>query len=115
MGGPGYQFEDETKGSPHKFDKRGKLAMALGDVSGKGTAAALFGSLAIGTLRELTMSSTCNPACMLEKLNHRMHGARLDARFIAMLFAVYDAEARRRNLLHRAAAQIAGRSSRSRA
>jgi len=27
-GGPGYQFEDETKGSPHKFDKTGKLAMA---------------------------------------------------------------------------------------
>src|SRR6266567_6462574 len=28
MGGPGYQFEDETKGSPHNFDKGGKLAMA---------------------------------------------------------------------------------------
>src|SRR5450631_4869202 len=28
FGGPGYQFEDETKGSPHSFDKSGKLAMA---------------------------------------------------------------------------------------
>jgi peptidyl-prolyl cis-trans isomerase A (cyclophilin A) len=28
MGGPGYRFEDETKGSKHKFDKPGKLAMA---------------------------------------------------------------------------------------
>ena len=28
MGGPGYRFEDETKGSPHKFDRPGKLAMA---------------------------------------------------------------------------------------
>jgi peptidyl-prolyl cis-trans isomerase A (cyclophilin A) len=28
MGGPGYKFQDETKGSPHKFDKTGKLAMA---------------------------------------------------------------------------------------
>jgi peptidyl-prolyl cis-trans isomerase A (cyclophilin A) len=28
MGGPGYRFQDETKGSPHKFDKAGKLAMA---------------------------------------------------------------------------------------
>jgi len=27
MGGPGYRFEDETKGSPHKFDQPGKLAM----------------------------------------------------------------------------------------
>jgi len=28
MGGPGYQFEDETKGSPYKLDKPGILAMA---------------------------------------------------------------------------------------
>lgn len=28
MGGPGYKFEDETKGSPHKFNKKGLLAMA---------------------------------------------------------------------------------------
>jgi len=28
FGGPGYQFEDETKDSPHKFDKASKLAMA---------------------------------------------------------------------------------------
>jgi len=77
---------------------QGKLAMALGDVSGKGTAAALYGSLAIGTLRELVVGSTCNPASMLGMLNRRMHGARLDARFIAMLFAVYDAPAHRLTL-----------------
>jgi len=28
MGGPGYKFQDETKESPHGFDKKGKLAMA---------------------------------------------------------------------------------------
>ncbi len=28
MGGPGYKFADETKGSPYKFDKKGLLAMA---------------------------------------------------------------------------------------
>jgi peptidyl-prolyl cis-trans isomerase A (cyclophilin A) len=28
MGGPGYRFQDETKGSPHKFTKPGLLAMA---------------------------------------------------------------------------------------
>jgi len=28
MGGPGYRFQDETKGSRHSFDKPGKLAMA---------------------------------------------------------------------------------------
>src|SRR6185437_3306108 len=28
MGGPRYKFEDEIKGSPHKFSAPGKLAMA---------------------------------------------------------------------------------------
>src|SRR5271166_1049598 len=28
MGGPGYQFQDETRSSPHKFDQPGMLAMA---------------------------------------------------------------------------------------
>jgi peptidyl-prolyl cis-trans isomerase A (cyclophilin A) len=28
MGGPGYRFEDETRNSPHRFDRPGKLAMA---------------------------------------------------------------------------------------
>ncbi len=28
FGGPGYRFEDETKGSAHKFNAAGKLAMA---------------------------------------------------------------------------------------
>ncbi len=28
MGGPGYKFADETKNSPHNFNKPGKLAMA---------------------------------------------------------------------------------------
>ena len=77
---------------------QGRLALALGDVSGKGTAAALYASLAIGTLRELVVNSTCNPACMLRLLNQRMCGARLDSRFIAMLFAVYDSAERRLTL-----------------
>jgi sigma-B regulation protein RsbU (phosphoserine phosphatase) len=73
----------------------GKLALALGDVSGKGTAAALYGALAIGMLREHVVSHNCPPAEMLATLNDRLQGGRLDARFIAMLFAVYDAPTRR--------------------
>jgi len=38
-GGPGYRFADETKGSPHSFDKPGKLAMAN---SGPGTNGSQF-------------------------------------------------------------------------
>jgi sigma-B regulation protein RsbU (phosphoserine phosphatase) len=72
----------------------GRLAMAMGDVSGKGTAAALYGSLAIGILRELVVDREATPAEMLGLLNGRLLAARLDARFIAMHFAVYDAALR---------------------
>ena len=74
------------------------MALALGDVSGKGTAAALYGSLAIGTVREIVVDRACEPACMLALLNQRLHAARLDSRFIAMLFAIYDASTRRLTL-----------------
>lgn len=73
----------------------GQLALALGDVSGKGTAAALYGALAIGILREHVVSHRCPPAEMLATLNDRLQGGRLDARYIAMSFAVYDAPNRR--------------------
>jgi phosphoserine phosphatase RsbU/P len=76
----------------------GRLALALGDVSGKGTAAALYGSLAMGTVREIVFDHACEPACLLALLNQRLLAARLDSRFIAMLFAVYDASSRKLTL-----------------
>ncbi|HUL33823.1 MAG TPA: GAF domain-containing SpoIIE family protein phosphatase [Candidatus Eisenbacteria bacterium] len=72
----------------------GRLAIANGDVSGKGTAAALYGSLAIGILRELVHDNEASPSTMLEQLNGRLLAARLDARFIAMQFVIYDAALR---------------------
>ena len=57
----------------------GRLAIAIGDVSGKGTAAALYGSLAIGILRELVVDREATPAEMLALLNGRLLAARLDA------------------------------------
>jgi sigma-B regulation protein RsbU (phosphoserine phosphatase) len=72
----------------------GRLGIAMGDVSGKGTAAALYGSLAIGILREVVNERQGSPAEMLDILNSRLLAARLDARFIAMHFAVYDAALR---------------------
>jgi sigma-B regulation protein RsbU (phosphoserine phosphatase) len=77
---------------------KGRLGFALGDVSGKGTAAALYGSLAIGMLREHVVTHLCPPAEMLATLNHRLYNTRFDSRFIAMLFAIYDAPSRKLTL-----------------
>jgi phosphoserine phosphatase RsbU/P len=74
---------------------QGRLAMVLGDVAGKGTAAALFASLAIGIVREHVVEHPCPPSEMLAMLNGRLYAARLDSRFIATLFSVYDAGTRR--------------------
>ena len=86
LGGDFYDFLPYGKGC---------LAIALGDVSGKGTAAALYGSLAIGMIREIVVDHIFEPSSMLALLNQRLHNARLDSRFIAALFAVYDAASRR--------------------
>jgi sigma-B regulation protein RsbU (phosphoserine phosphatase) len=74
---------------------QGRLAMVLGDVSGKGTAAALFASLAIGIIREHIVEHPCPPAEMLAMLNTRLHSVHFDSRFIATIFSVYDASTRR--------------------
>ena len=69
----------------------GRLAIAVGDVAGKATAAALHGSLAVGILREHVVSHPCGPADMLTHMNARLQQPRLDNRFVAMVFGVYDA------------------------
>lgn len=89
LGGDFYDFQPYGEG---------RLAFALGDVSGKGTAAALYGSLAIGTLREVVTDRTIGAGQMLGILNRRMHGARLEAKFIALLFGIYDAPNRKLTL-----------------
>ena len=68
----------------------GRAAMVVGDVSGKGTAAALYGSLAIGTLRENTRRTDRRPEEMLAFLNRRLCGAGISPGFVALLFAIYD-------------------------
>jgi len=93
---PGYAPARELGGDFYDFLPygEGRLGFALGDVSGKGTAAALYGSLAIGVLREHSAEHRCPPAELLEMLNRRLYAPRLDTRFIAMVFAVYDARMR---------------------
>jgi phosphoserine phosphatase RsbU/P len=72
----------------------GRLGVALGDVSGKGTAAALYGSLAVGILREYTQDHRCWPEEMLAVLNGRLNAAHMSPNYVALLFAVYDASMR---------------------
>ena len=68
----------------------GRLGLALGDVSGKGTAAALLGALVMGILRAHTVDHADPSQHVLASLNHRIHAAGLDARFVVMLYAVLD-------------------------
>jgi phosphoserine phosphatase RsbU/P len=72
----------------------GRLALALGDVSGKGTAAALYGSLTVGILREYAQDHRCWPEEMLSVLNARLNAARMSPSFVALMFAIYDASLR---------------------
>ncbi len=69
----------------------GRLGLALGDVSGKGTAAALYASMTIGILREYTQDHRCWPEEMLSVLNTRLNAAHMSPNYVALTFAVYDA------------------------
>jgi sigma-B regulation protein RsbU (phosphoserine phosphatase) len=71
-----------------------QLAIAVGDVSGKATAAALYGSLAIGMLRAHVVEHPCQPAEMLGHMNEHLRQPRLDNRFVALAFAVYDTQSK---------------------
>ena len=72
----------------------GRTAIAVGDVAGKGTSAALYGSLAIGIMRGYMAENRCDPACVLSYLNDELHQLQAEKRFLALAFAVYDHRAR---------------------
>ena len=69
-----------------------RLAIALGDVAGKSTSAALYGSLAIGTLREIAGSGELGPSQVLVDLNEKLGRLELDNRFVAMGFAIWNGD-----------------------
>lgn len=70
--------------------KDGHFAVAVGDVAGKGAPAALFGALAMGTLRARVSESDCSPASMLQEMNRHMLQPEIDNRFVAMAFGIFD-------------------------
>jgi len=55
----------------------------------------LLGALTVGLLRAHAVDHPCAPAELLATLNERINTARLNPRFVAMLFAVFDSNARK--------------------
>ena len=66
-----------------------QLGVALGDVSGKGSAAALYGAVAIGILRSLSPQKL-QPAELLRQLNQLVSDRRIDGRYMTMCFATWQ-------------------------
>ena len=73
----------------------GRLAVALGDVAGKGTAAALLASLSIGILRSQVLQSRGRPSEILEKMNVQLRDLNIEHRFVALLLVVYEPDSKR--------------------
>ncbi len=80
----------ELCGDTYDFIRYGpqELAIAMGDVSGKGSAAALYGAVAIGTMRSLGPQKLA-PAEMLRRLNGFLGEQRIEARFMTLCFATW--------------------------
>jgi phosphoserine phosphatase RsbU/P len=66
-----------------------QLGIALGDVSGKGTAAALYGAVAIGIMRSLAPQKL-QPAEMLRQMNQLVGERRIEGRFMTACFATWQ-------------------------
>jgi len=81
----------EVCGDLYEFLRYGpqQLGIALGDVSGKGTAAALYGAVAIGIMRSLAPQKL-QPAEMLRQMNHLVSERRIEGRFMTACFATWQ-------------------------
>ena len=81
----------EVCGDLYEFLRYGpqQLGVALADVSGKGTAAALYGAVAIGIMRSLAPQKL-QPAEMLRQINQLVGERRIDGRFMTACFATWQ-------------------------
>src|SRR5580698_1475644 len=80
----------EVCGDLYDFLRYGssRLGFGLGDVSGKGSAAALYGAVAIGILRSLAPQKLL-PAELLRQMNQLMCERRIEGRFMTFCFATW--------------------------
>jgi sigma-B regulation protein RsbU (phosphoserine phosphatase) len=84
IGGDVYDFLDYgTPGMP------ARIAIAVGDVSGKAAPAALYAALVSGILRSLAPQHL-SPAQMLAALNDQLQERKLASQYVTMLMAVWD-------------------------
>jgi len=67
----------------------GSVGLYLGDVSGKGLAAAMYAALAVGTLRGVHKTGQ-SPAAVLSTLNRRLLVRGVSRRYSATQYAVFD-------------------------
>ncbi len=70
-----------------------RVALVLGDVSGKGAPAALYAALVSGLLRS-TASLEPSPAQMLDAINLSLNERRIEAQYVTLAYAVWDDEGR---------------------
>jgi sigma-B regulation protein RsbU (phosphoserine phosphatase) len=86
-----YLSAREVCGDLYEFLRYGpqQLGIALGDVSGKGTAAALYGAVAIGIMRSLTPQKL-QPAEMLRQMNQIVGERKIEGRFMTACFATWQ-------------------------
>lgn len=95
--GKGFAPARELAGDFYDFlpYRDGRLALAVGDVAGKATPAALYGSLAVGIIRGHVVQHHSEPAEMLAHLNDHLGVLHIEERFLAMVYGVLDLERRR--------------------
>lgn len=86
----------ELSGDVYDFLRYGpqELGIAMGDVSGKGSAAALFGAVAIGALRSLGPQRYA-PAEILRAMNNFLGERQIEGRFMTLCFATWNRRRRR--------------------
>ena len=70
-----------------------RIAIVVGDVSGKAAPAALFAALVSGIMRAAAVDRP-DPAQMLVRLNDSLQERRLESQYVTMLFAMWDDENR---------------------
>jgi len=86
-----YLSAREVCGDLYEFLRYGpqQIGIALADVSGKGTAAALYGAVAIGIMRSLAPQKL-QPAEMLRQMNQLVGERRIEGRFMTACFATWQ-------------------------